>query len=213
MQTRWISRSVVRNLTLTSGPSKYAADSPLLRTYLKERGILAPGSSHAKLVRHAQSDCDALVAQVTSEFNKAKSEVLSRVSVAFDTAQRYKNTAESAATKAYAEMLSSAGKVADQATTAAQDGASHLRNTGESVWESLNAQVMPLVNSLWDTLRLTFAEQQPLRFQKEKFASYSAVASSASSSAAKEASAAVKSATSAYGDAVRRASAAAHAEL
>lgn len=179
-----------------------AADSPLLRSYLQERGILAPGSSHSKLVRHAQADCDNFVSEVRSAAGTAKDEALARASAAFDLAQRFKNEADATLAKAYADASSSASGVYAQASAVASDHVEHLHRTGQSVLDAVSRHVTPAVTSIWEYARDTFAEQQPLRFQNEKMASFKHAASSAASSAAAQASRDAGSAAQGFSSAV-----------
>lgn len=197
-----------------------AANSPLLRSYLQERGILAPGSSHSKLVRHAQADCDKFAIEVRSAAGTAKDEALARASAAFDLAQRFKNEADATLAKAYADASNSASGIYEQASAVASDHVEHLHRTGQSVLDAVSRHVAPAITSIWEYARDTFAEQQPLRFQKEKMASFKHAASSAAAQASHDAGAAAQGFSSAvdtvYTQAHSAASAAAsaiHAEL
>ncbi|WFD34748.1 hypothetical protein MCUN1_001592 [Malassezia cuniculi] len=172
--------------------------SPQLRNYLQERGIIAPGSSHEKLLRHAKSDCDSLVDEVKNAVGVAKDEALARAYVAFEKAQRFKKFADSTYSSAYTDASRTAGDFIDQATAIAGEHAKQIHQAGLNFWEMINKHVFPAANSLWDYARDTLAEQQPLRFQKEKMASFKAAASAAASHASTGAESVAKSASSVY---------------
>ena len=109
-----VAQDVPRLLQQCTGVHFSSWDDHTLRSYLLERGIIAPGSSREKLVSLAQSDCSKLASHVQSATSSAKS----YASQNFDAALSVASSLSSDAT-------SLAATASDQASSVASSASSH----------------------------------------------------------------------------------------
>lgn len=102
---------------------------PSLRSYLLERGIIAPGSKYEELVTYAKRDCHKLAEEAKGAVGQAKHAALQQASAAYSVATSVQASASSAASRAYVSASKKAASYASMASnTAARASADAKRD-------------------------------------------------------------------------------------
>lgn len=128
-----------------------------LRSYLLDRGIVSPSSTHEKLVQLAKSDCSMLADQVQAATDAAKTAAADSMSSAMSLASSIHSAAPTQVSSVHSKLARSASTVSSEASSTVSSLAATASKTASQAVHDVSAYLddtKDYVYSEWNTKQL-----------------------------------------------------------